>query len=118
MKARALILCALVLLAASCGEKEIDLGSGFTYVQLDGSNWAVVHGSAVIVLPNVVNCKLVRGVIVGKREEPHYIDVPEPFSEKYGYFVYDIETKSLTEGLTKEKFVETLGRRGIVTDFP
>ncbi len=106
-----------VLFEAGWGEKKIDLGGGFTYVQLDGRNWAIVHGSAVVVEPNVVNCKVASGFIVGERGDPQF-EEPALFSKEYGHFIYDTKTKVLMEGLTKEGFIEALGRRGIVTDLP
>jgi len=107
---RPILLIFLVLLT-SCGEREVDIGDGYKYVQLDGRNWTIADQEHHIVVdPNVKRCKVIGRFIVGERDDAN---IDERNSKKYGLFIFDKQTKMLIEGLDRNAFETALRARGL-----
>ncbi|HEX5279496.1 MAG TPA: hypothetical protein VFW28_05430 [Micropepsaceae bacterium] len=111
MKPMVAVGVACVLLVA-CGEREVDLGSGYKYVQLDGANFAISKGTRMVVDPNVVSYKVIGTFIVGDREKPSVIDDPR-FSKDFGYFIVDTKSGQFVAGLDRSRFDDALRSRNL-----
>jgi hypothetical protein len=96
----------LCFLLGACGEREIDPGAGYKYVQLDGTNWVITdRDNYDVVHPNVIRCKVIDSYIVGERVDAK---IDQRFSKKFGYFIFDTRIQQLVEGLSKSAFEATL----------
>ncbi len=108
-----LVVALLCFVLSACGEREISLGNGYLYVQLDGRNYAISDlRHAMVVDPNVVRYRLIGAYIVGERDVPTIIDDPR-FSRKFGFFILDAQTGQLVEGLNENEFETALRSRGL-----
>ena len=96
---------------ASCGEKEVDLGRGYKYVRVDGSNAAIAdRDNHMMVDPNVKRYKVVGSYVVGEREDAK---IDERLSRNFGYFIFEMRSGQLLEGLDKAKFEKALTARNL-----
>lgn len=96
------ILCA-------CGESETDIGAGYKYIQLDGSNYTIVDkNSHIVVDPNVARYKVLGCYVVGERNDAN---IDDRLSKKFGYFILDMHSGVLVEGLDKTRFENALRAR-------
>jgi len=90
---RKLVFSILLVLLSSCGEREIDIGDGYKYVQLDGQTWTIADREhRIVVDPDVTKYKIVGRFIVGERGD---INIDERLSKKYGLFIFDKQNKTL-----------------------
>ena len=105
------ILLVFVVLLGSCGERTVDIGDGYQYVQLDGLAWTIADQEHHIVVdPNVKRCKVIGRFIVGERSDAN---IDERLSKKYGLFIFDKQSKVLVEGLDRNGFETALRARGL-----
>jgi hypothetical protein len=93
----------------SCAEKQVNLGAGYKYVQLDGVNAAIAdRDSHMVVDPNVKRYRVIGSYIVGERVNA---DIDVKLSKNFGYFIFDMRNGQLLEGLDKAKFDQELRAR-------
>lgn len=106
--ATALLICSTLL---ACERKSVDLGYGFKLVGLDGRNAAIANATdRMVVDPNVMRYKVFGSIIVGERDDA---GIDERLSKRYGFFVFDMRTGMLFEGLNKSQLSERLKLYGI-----
>jgi hypothetical protein len=97
------------LLLVGCGQSEVGLPYGYSYVQLDGVNGTIVDSQHVVVIePNVMRYQVIGRYIVGERNNP---ELDPRISRKYGYFVFDMLSRDYVGGLSKSDFETALRRR-------
>jgi hypothetical protein len=103
-----LLLC---IVLGACGEAEFDLGRGYKYIQLDGRNFAIARPDRYSAVdPNVTRYKVMDPYVVGERV---HADIDSRLSQRYGYFVLDMRSGELLEGLDKQAFQEALLARNL-----
>ena len=98
----------LSIFAALSACSERSLGGGYKYVKLNYQNHIIAndHGR-ILVYTNVTFAKKKGKCIIGLRELDEPVGNPPERMKivdgKYGYFVFNINTGSLRDGLTKEE---------------
>lgn len=111
VKLAALISCACLW---ACGESEVNLVAGYKYVQLDGHNFAISGSdNRMVVDPNVVRYKIVSPYVVGERKKSN---IEGPLSQAFGFFILDINSGNLVEGLDGAAFADALRVRNLPAD--
>lgn len=99
------------MLLGACGENQVILGAGYKYVQLDGSNHAISDiDNRMVVEPNVTRYKVIEPYIVGERKDAN---IDERLSKRFGYFILDMQSKQLIEGLNDTAFADALRMRNL-----
>lgn len=99
----------LCILLSACGEREEQLGAGYTYVQLDGSSYAISDSNnRMVVAPNVSRYKILGSYIVGERKDAN---IDDRLSKHFSYFILDMQSGALLEGLDQASFKDALEAR-------
>ena len=107
-----LVLVSCVVLG--CGESPRDLGYGYYCVKLNRYDWVIVkkiHNDVFepVAETNVVEYDVSDGVIFGLRLASEVLgDSEDLIIQKYGYFILDIDTGELLEGLSKAEYEKIL----------
>jgi hypothetical protein len=103
------------MIVVSCGGKSKDLGGGYKYVQLDGTNAAIAdRDSRMVVDPNVKQYRVVDSFIIGERVDAN---IDDKLSKRFGYFILDMREGQLLEGLDKASLEIALNARKLVNPF-
>jgi hypothetical protein len=104
----------LCMLAMSCQrpEREVNLGDGYKYVELDHVvNAAIVdREDHIVVDPNVKRFKVLGAFVVGERANAN---IDDKLSRRFGYFIFDKRNGTLLEGLDNAAFSAALRDRGL-----
>jgi len=109
------LLILFCMIVVSCGEKSTDLGKGYKYVQLDGTNAAIAgRDSHTVVDPNVKRYRVVDSYIIGERVAAN---IDDKLSKRFGYFIFDMRNGQLLEGLDKASLEIALNARKLVDPF-
>ena len=95
---------AVSVLCACMGDINEDLGNGYTFRSTNGYNHHIAHNYKVVVDSNVTEYRVVGDYITGKREPSSFPVGDQQFvSSIYGYFVLDMKTGQLSEGVDLAK---------------
>src|ERR1051325_4149566 len=109
-KYSALLACYLLF---ACGDRSVDLGEGFRYLRLDGGAWAISDSAnTLVVYPNVVRFKVLGSIVAGERTDlkvnKKFFELDKHLSAKLGYFIFDMKTRELVQGLNKTELHDAL----------
>ena len=106
---KSIVALAVAALLTACGEAE--LGSGYRYVKLDGYAAAILdRNNTMVVDPHVKRYAVIDGYIVGKRADA---DIDDSLSKRYGYFILNMQSGELLEGLGRSEFEAALNARNL-----
>jgi hypothetical protein len=105
---RAMTACAvsLCLLLGAC-EREVELGRGYQLVDVDTRPTSVITDpdNHMVVDPHVSRYEVIDPYILGERQDA---DLDPELSRKFGYFILNMQTGQLQEGLDREAFESAL----------
>ena len=110
------LLLAVLIASPSVGgcDREEAIAAGYVFTPISGRTGLIVREidgrKEFAVDPNVTRYERIDGYIVGIREVAELVDDPG-YSRRFGYFLLDIESGELVEGLGKEDFEAELRKR-------
>jgi|GEM_PF-4726257 len=100
----------LILLSLGCSSDH-ELGNGYFLVETNSFNRSIVKGVAPIVHSNIENYSSTGNYVIGLRQPSLHPDMMA--SEKYGFFILDLESGELHEGLSEREYIEFFKKKGI-----
>jgi hypothetical protein len=95
---------------AACSQ-ETSLPHGYKYIYASASSAGITNWRGELVVdPHVVRYKVLGPYIVGERVDDN---LNPSMSDKYGFFLLDMRSGELIEGLKDTEFAEALRKRGL-----
>lgn len=102
------------IFSASCTtDYDEKLGHGYIFVATNKYNHYILKDSRMIVESNVVRYKVFGEYVVGFREQPTRPDTYTDNPDGYGYFVLNLISGEIFEGIPEEEFLVKIEGIGI-----
>lgn len=110
-----LILMTSFLSMFSCSEDHVkEIGYGYAFFTSNKYNHYVIKEKLMVVGSNIVRYEVSGKYMVGFREMPVDPDTIIDDYDKFGYFILNLESGVLVEGLSKEVDIDNIERLSIL----
>jgi len=108
------LLSLIFILVVGCStDYNEDLGAGYLFVATNRYNHSIIKNNRMIVGSNIIRHEVFDHYVIGYREESVNPDTRVGSSKGYGYFILNLSSEVLFDGLSKEDYLKKIESMGV-----